>query len=198
MRCHSRALGFVAALSVLVTGCASPHAGATTMSRPTMSDAQHAGTGMSMTSRKTGPAGPSSTARMVCGSEIRGDVGQTLALPSLRSGAATWADLLYTCTYRTSRGPVVVTVEDSRDLVTGRGYFDALRHRLNPVRPLVGLAAFGLPAFETANGNVAFLKDGKTLSVDATKLSTESIPGQQSRADVAYAIAADVIGCWSE
>jgi hypothetical protein len=198
MHRHSYALGLAAALSVLVTGCGSHYMGATSLPHPTMSTAHTAGTGMSMVSGLTGPAGPSSTARMVCGPEIRGDVAQTLRLPSLRSGSATWVDPLYTCTYRTSRGPVIVTVTDARAPLLGRSYFNALRQSLDPARRLVGLAAFGLPAFETANGSVAFLKDGKTLAVDATKLSTESIAGHQSRADVAYAIAADVIGCWSE
>jgi len=63
---------------------------------------------------------------------------------------------------------------------------------------LKGLQAFGLPAYESADGRVVFLKDGKTLAVDAGALPRVAGPGGESRTEVAYAVAADVVGCWSE
>lgn len=151
-----------------------------------------------MGAAQTNGAAPSASARMVCSPEIRRDVALTLALRSLAAGDVTWTKELYTCTYQTVGGALVLSVKDSPDAATGRGYFNTLKGRLGPTRPLVGLAAFGLPAYETQDGTVVFLKDGKTLTVDATELAPESIPDHQSPADVAYAIAADVIGCWSE
>ncbi|MEP6527845.1 MAG: hypothetical protein ABJA86_11850 [Nocardioidaceae bacterium] len=135
---------------------------------------------------------------MVCSAEIRRDIAQILKFPSLPVGIATWSEPSYSCMYRLRVGRVVLSVEDSSRLASGRSYFDRLRGTLDPTRRLRGLAAFGLPAYESTDGKVVFLKDGKTLSVDTTRLASRTIPDQQSRADVAYAIAADVIGCWSE
>ncbi len=43
-----------------------------------------------------------------------------------------------------------------------------------------------------------FLKDDKTLTVDATRLPATNGPADLSRSDLAYQIATDVIGCWRE
>jgi hypothetical protein len=60
------------------------------------------------------------------------------------------------------------------------------------------MASFGLPAFDSADGTVVFLKDGKVLSVDARKVAHRDLPKGFSREGVAYAVASAVIGCWSE
>jgi hypothetical protein len=60
------------------------------------------------------------------------------------------------------------------------------------------MASFGFPAFETPRGDVGFIKDDKTLWVDATRLSGGDLPTGQTRQDVAYGVAAAVIGCWTE
>jgi hypothetical protein len=143
-------------------------------------------------------AKPSETASMTCSEEIRRDVQQTLGLTSLAPGTSTWASQLFTCTYQTPSGPLVLTVQDAADPTAGRAYFGALRARLESLQRLRGLEAFGLPSYESVEGQVVFLKDGKTLQVDASALRPGSDPHHQARVDVAYAIAADVIGCWSE
>jgi hypothetical protein len=56
----------------------------------------------------------------------------------------------------------------------GRHYFESLRNRLVDVEELRGMVSFGLPAYETDDGSVVFLRDGKTLHVDATALPTAS------------------------
>ena len=56
----------------------------------------------------------------------------------------------------------------------------------------------GLPSFATPDGNVAFLKDGKTLRVDASGLPATTLPQGSSNGEVAYAVAAAVVGCWTE
>jgi hypothetical protein len=48
------------------------------------------------------------------------------------------------------------------------------------------------------DGTVVFHKDAQVLTVDPTHLSTATGPHRLSRADLAYEIASDVIGCWSE
>jgi hypothetical protein len=64
--------------------------------------------------------------------------------------------------------------------------------------PLSGLLSLGLPSYETRSGSVVFLKDGKTLTVDATGLPNSIGPSSLSRSELAYAVAADVVACWSE
>jgi hypothetical protein len=154
--------------------------------------------GTSLSAEPDAAVEPSETASMVCDEEIHHDVQQTFGLSTLAPGSATWAKQLFTCTYRTPSGPLVVSVQDATDPDAGRAYFAALRGRLGSLRELHGLEAFGLPSYESTKGDVIFLKDGKTLQVDATALEATSGPHRLSPADVAYAIAADVIGCWSE
>lgn len=72
------------------------------------------------------------------------------------------------------------------------------RQQAGATQPLRGLLGLGLPSYKTPSGTVAFLKDGKSLAVDASGLPRESGPDHQSRFDLAYAIAADVVACWSE
>ena len=89
-------------------------------------------------------------------------------------------------------------MKDLTAAVPGRTYFDHLRHQSAGAIPISGMESFGLLAFETTSGQVAFLKDDKTLLVDATGLSPRRLPSGTSRQDVAYAVAAAVIGCWNE
>lgn len=148
--------------------------------------------------RVAGP-GPSMTATMVCGGEIRGDVAKALESGSVPAGTSTWsAGRQYVCTFATAAGPLVLAVNDATSIARGVDYYGQEKARLAPTQRLIGLASFGLPAFETTRGVVAFLKDGKTLKVDATSLRPDHLPSGQTRLDVAYAVAADVIGCWSE
>jgi hypothetical protein len=141
---------------------------------------------------------PSAAARMVCSDEIHADVAQTFDLPTVPAGTSSWEGGLFTCTYRLPTGPLTLSVKDSLVASSGRAYFNALRAFDGTPSLLKGLSAFGLPSYETTNGRVVFLKDGKTLAVDAGSLPRVAGPAGQSRTDVAYAVAADVIGCWSE
>ena len=135
---------------------------------------------------------------MVCDDEIHGDVAQTFAQPDLPAGTSTWQGGLFTCTYRLPAGPLTLSVKDSLAEDLGQAYFNALRSSDGTPPLLKGLEAFGLPSYETAGGRVVFLKDGKTLAVDAGSLPRVAGPRGESRTDVAYAAAADVIGCWRE
>jgi hypothetical protein len=141
---------------------------------------------------------PSAAARMVCSDEIHMAVTRTFGLSTLAAGRSSWQGGLFTCTYRLPTGPLTLSVKDSLVASSGRAYFNALRAFDGTPRLLTGLEAFGLPSYETADGRVVFLKDGKTLAVDAGSLPKVAGPDGQSRTDVAYAVAADVIGCWSE
>jgi hypothetical protein len=142
--------------------------------------------------------GPSESARMICGAEIRHVVQRTFGLGSPPATVHTWAHRLFTCTYQLPRGSLQLSVEDSSDPNAGRTYFDGLHRRLSEVTTIHGAEAFGFPALQTPNGNVVFLKDGKTLRVDASALSHDELPATLSREETAYGVAAAVIACWTE
>jgi hypothetical protein len=135
---------------------------------------------------------------MICSQEIRRAIQQKLALDSVPSGTATWAGSRYTCRYQLSVGRLLLSVQDSPNAKSGHSYFLGARERADGARQLPGLLGLGLPSFETRGGTVAFLKDGKTLTVDASALPNRLGPADLSRTDLAYAVAAAVVACWSE
>jgi hypothetical protein len=48
-----------------------------------------------------------------------------------------------------------------------------------------------------ADGAAVFLKDDKTIRVDATGLPARDGPSGDSRTDLAYTIATDILACWA-
>ncbi|WP_422935138.1 hypothetical protein [Sinomonas sp. P47F7] len=141
--------------------------------------------------------GPSATATMVCGQEIRARIAQILALAAAPAPAPRWADGQYTCTYRLPGGSLVLSVEESADPAAARsGARDAAR--AVGAAPIEGLANLGLPGYQSRTGTVVFAKDSFTLTVDATGMGEPVGPEGISRPSLAYQIATDVLACWSE
>jgi hypothetical protein len=145
----------------------------------------------------TSTAGPSASALMVCGTEIKGAVETILAASPAPTTTATWTDHLYTCTYHLASGTLVLSVKESPDTASAHTYLTTLQHQLDSTTPLTGSQGLGFPGFQDATGDVVILKDDKTLHVDATGLAAASGPSKLSRADVAYEIATDILGCWT-
>ena len=191
-------------IGLLVSGCGhagSPHASqaASGSPPPSSSSAPDDMTGMGgMNMSDPAGAGPSSVARMVCSDEIKHATKRAFALPGDPSTSHRWKDGIFACTYHLAGGPLVVSVNDATDHKKGQAFFNRLRSNLPTAAPIKGVEAFGFPAFQTRAGDVAFLKDGKTLHVDATRVANATLPPQFSREDVAYAVAAAVIACWTE
>lgn len=206
MNVRVRQLGLLVALPILLVGCATQtthdaasggaHSAATS---PSPSPSMSPGMSMSGGAPAAGAAdtGPSESARMICGPEIRRDVATTLALPAQPPTTTTWANHLYTCTYRLPVGPLVLSVQESTGAATARTYFEGLRQRLGTARPLIGLAALGLPSYDTPSGTIVFLKDTMTLQVDASRLPAVLGPQHDTRSNVAYTVASDILGCWT-
>ncbi|HEY3529327.1 MAG TPA: hypothetical protein VGK78_09260 [Nocardioides sp.] len=163
----------------------------------TMSGSAMPGMAPSMGSDGSG-AGPSSAAAMICGSETRDAVRRTLGLDRAPVGLHAWQPPLFTCTYQLRSGALRLSVRDLAAAAAGRESFARLRTRLPGATRIRGVESFGFPAFETARGDVVFLKDHKTLWVDASRLGSSALPAGTSRQDVAYGVAAAVIACWSE
>jgi hypothetical protein len=146
----------------------------------------------------SGPGKPSAESRLVCGPEIRRNIGHLLALRPAPQGRATWRDHVYTCSYPLPVGRLVLAVTESADVPAAHRAFRDMRRALQPMQRLQGLAGLGLPAFETRTGITVFLKDNMVLRVDATRLMLGGRPKSASRSDVAYELATDVMGCWAE
>jgi hypothetical protein len=135
---------------------------------------------------------------MICGEEIREAVGHTMTLQNTPQGVPSWSHRLFTCRYPLGAGELRLSVKDLESAGPGRAYFDDLRRRLPGSTRLAGLENFGFPAFETRHGDVVFIKDDKTLWVDASRLRQSELPSGMTRESVAYGVAAAVIGCWTE
>lgn len=194
----------LAALALLVTGCGATDTDATPVSASaSTSTGTHVmpnGTSMAdMDMPATKTPQPTAAATMICGDELRDVVAKTFDLADPPTSTHRWdgADRLFSCTYRIPAGNVQLSVQDSLDETTGRQYFRALRSSLADVHPLTGMENFGFPAFGTPEGDIVFLKDGKTLRVDTSALPRDAAPGF-SPEETAYKVAAAVIACWTE
>jgi hypothetical protein len=155
--------------------------------------------GMDMSPGTDAATAPTQTASMICGDEIRTAVQHTLGLSRAPEGVGSWANRLYRCTYRLAgRGELRLSVKDLDSNGPGRAYFDRLRASTAGAKAIAGLAGFGFPAFESPGGDVVFLKDHKTLHVDASRLTSAGLPSGITREVAAYGVAAAVIACWTE
>ena len=151
--------------------------------------------GMDMSSS----GGPSSAASMICTDEIGDAVARTFALDSTPESTEVWskAQRVYSCRYELAEGALVLSVQDASDDASGRAYFDGTRRRLPGAVELKGMENFGFPAFATSE-RVVFLKDGKTLQVDAAQVPAAALRDDYTQRDAAYAVASAVIACWTE
>lgn len=135
---------------------------------------------------------------MICGSEIREAVRVAFGLSTPPRSRDTWSRRLFTCSYLLRGGTLLLSVDDSLDQKSGRAYYSGLQSRLAGAQAIGAADSFGLPGFATPDGNVVFIKDGKTLRVDASGLPDALLPSGATQTDAAYAIAAAVVGCWTE
>ncbi|MET3919124.1 hypothetical protein [Arthrobacter sp. UYEF20] len=188
-------LAVAALLALLLAGCAADPGG----------PAASGGTGpQSSSSTPAVPApgavdeAPSASAKMVCGKETRTNIVRILALSVPPRTSDSWADKLYTCTYALPAGSLVLSVKEAADPAAARGHFDGLQQTTASARPIEGMANLGLPAFESTDGSVVFVKDSFVLKVDATALSATLGPHSVSRNAFAYEVATAVLACWSE
>ena len=143
-------------------------------------------------------AGPSGAAQMICSDEIRDAVVRSFRLVRPPASSHGWAHHLYRCTYRLPRGDLRLSVYDAVDEATGTTHFAELRSELDGATSIKGMQSFGFPAFQTEDGNVVFLKDGKTLRVDASAVPAAALPAGFSAEQSAYSVAAAVLACWTE
>lgn len=144
-------------------------------------------------------AEPSQAAKMVCASEVAADIVRILGLSSMPKHSSTWAAQIFSCTYELPEGQLILSVNDAADAKTGNAYFASLKAKAGNPKPYTGMIGLGLPSYSTPDGKAVFLKDGKTLQVDASGLPARvGHKNKMTSADLAYAVAAAIVACWSE
>lgn len=187
------------ASTALLAGCATSSSGAVTTMDPGMSmPSTSAAPTPQSSSAGSAEAGPSAASQMICGPETRDNITLALALPAPPHSVDSWITRQYTCTYHLTDGDFVISVQESSDAESARSYFDTMQGNLAPVQPIEGLANLGLPAYETTDGVVVFLKDNMTLQVDARKVSDKIGPHGVTRTAFSYQVATAILGCWTE
>ncbi|GAB3256751.1 hypothetical protein [Arthrobacter pigmenti] len=141
--------------------------------------------------------GPSDAARMICAGQVVGDISAILGAEGVLTPSSSWEKPMFTCTYELDGKPLVLSVHDATAEAQGRKHFAQLRKSLDNAKEIQGMAALGMPAISDGDGIVAFVRDGKTLVVDATALPDGLGPNNsKTQADAAYAVASAVLVCW--
>src|ERR1700683_102147 len=74
------------------------------------------------------PAGvtPSTSAKMVCQTEARNDLAESLGVPVSQITTPTWVNHLYTCTYIYPNGSFTMSVKELDNKAQTTAYFNAL------------------------------------------------------------------------
>jgi hypothetical protein len=178
-------------VALLFAGCAA----ATVAAPPSAPNTAERSTSEATTPAKATESTPSQAALMICAEETRNNIAKILSLAHPSQPEARWADGLYTCTYHVPTGTLRLSVKQSTDPAAARSYFTAQQNSVGKAQTIEGLANLGLPAYQTPDGNVSFVKDNMTLHVDASQLVADSPP---TRTHLAYQIATVILGCWSE
>jgi hypothetical protein len=162
-----------------------------------MPDGSTMGAGAPASTAAAAAAKPSAPAAMICSAEIRSDIATVLAVKQLPRGTSTFVNGLFTCRYALPMGPLVISVQESPDSAATTGYFQALRQRLGKTADVADLAGLGEAAYGSSDGAVVLRKDHDVLRVDATGLPAQFGAQHAKRADFAYEIASDILGCWT-
>lgn len=214
-------IGTIAIAAMLMTGCAAVEAAPADAPSPAASHAMPDGTvmdgaehgehgdeathtmpdgtvmeGVEHGAHAASDAEPSAAARMICDGQVATAVASTFRLDAEVTPTSGWDAPMFTCTFDIDGAPLVLTVHDTTDVAAGEQHYAELQRTLG-AEDIEGLLGLGLPSFSNDEGVVAFLRDGKTLVVDATALP-DGFAGAMTHDEAAYAIASAVLGCWVE
>ena len=134
---------------------------------------------------------------MVCTGQVVTAITKIFGLDDEPTPTPAWDAPVYSCAYEVDGSPLELSVHDATEVSDGEAHFAELRDGLESAEDIEGLLGLGLPSFSTGDGIVAFLRDGKTLVVDATALPSGLGPdGTRTQDQVAYAVASAVLTCW--
>jgi predicted small lipoprotein YifL len=137
---------------------------------------------------------PSESARMVCQPEAENEIAAALGARTSQPPTPTWADHLYSCRYTYPNATMVVSVKELPDDATTSAYYAAAQNSV-PGRTTVEI--LGQNGFAAPDGSISVRKDLKVLRVDVSALPDQFGMPAHTRADVAFAVAAIILGCWT-
>jgi hypothetical protein len=137
---------------------------------------------------------PSTSAKMICGSEAAGEISARLGVQLSQPPAPTWSDHLYSCRYGYPSGVLVLSVKELTDAAATADYYAAMQHS---VADQVAVTGLGDAAFAGPDGSTFVRKDFKVLRVDVAGLPAQFGQPPRSRADVASTAATIVMNCWT-
>jgi hypothetical protein len=197
MNARNRRLALLAAAPIALAGCGAAQATSQSAASTQPAAGMSMAPGMSMEHGTLAATGPSDSAKMICAPETQHNLAMLLGLHAPPHSVASWEDHVYTCTYHLAQGPLVLSVTESASDAAARRYFSSLQAGNGQAHALRGLESLGLPAFETSDGTVAFVKDNMTLQVDATRLPPQVGAKRSTPTSLAYTLATDVLGCWN-
>lgn len=144
---------------------------------------------------RTGTAGPSVPAQMICAQEAQADIAKVLGLRPSGTPIPTWSDNLYSCRYTFAAGVMVLSVKDLRNGIDATAYYTSLRDSLTSTVtvPKLGQAAFAAP-----NGSTFVRKDFNVLHIDVSGLPERFGEPPSARGDLAVKVATTIMKCWTE
>jgi hypothetical protein len=137
---------------------------------------------------------PSTSAKMICSSEVQGDIARLVGVQIVKPLAPTWIDHVYSCTYEYKNGTMTLSVKELANQAETDAYFASLATKLGKTEQITGL---GQGAFTTKNLSAVVRKDYKVLTVDISHMPANFGVPPQSRADIALNTAATIMGCWT-
>lgn len=145
---------------------------------------------------KAKPAGinPSTSAQMVCQTEVRKDLAESLGVTPTMVTPPTWVDHLYSCSYVYPNGTLTLSVKELDSAKQTTEYFDQQRAALGHKG---GNIAIGQGAFSTTNGSLVARKDWKVLTVDVSKIPPRFGQPPITPTEVGLATGETIMGCWS-
>ena len=200
-----RWLAATAVATLLMTGCASTAPQTQSGPNPESAHVMPDGTVMSGSEHQDhedvheNEHGPSAAAQMICAGQVVTAVANVLELGSDASPSSSWEKPMFTCTYEIDGQPLVLSVHDATNQAEGEEYFAALQTSTDNAATIEGTLGLGMRSFSTGDGIVAFMRDGKTLLVDATALPAGlGADKTTTQSQAAYAIATAVLVCWVE
>ncbi len=145
---------------------------------------------------KARPAGvnPSTSAKMVCATEARRDLAESLGVTPTQVTTPTWVDHTYSCSYVYPNGTLTLSVKELDSAKQTTAYFDQQRATLGHKSGNIGI---GQGAFSTTNGSLVARKDWKVLTVDVSKIPPRFGTPPITPTEVGLATAETIMGCWS-
>ena len=140
--------------------------------------------------------GPSSVTKMICGSEAKEEIADSVGLDTIEPLRPRWdeARRIYSCDYIYAHGArVTLSVKQASNSAETTTYFDSLAERLVKTRNVFGT---GDGAYTTREGDIVVRKGNKVLLADASRLPPLFGKPANTRKDVATVFAVIIMGCW--